>query len=65
LYGYKGPVLQSLSKLGLSPLEELESIEQLRWLDAGYRIKVKETHFETIGVDTLEDLEKVKGLRVS
>lgn len=65
IYGYKSPVLQALSKLGTSPLEELESIEQLRWLDAGYRIKVKETLFETIGIDTLEDLEKVKVMRVS
>ena len=64
LYGYKASVLQAIAKLSLSPLEELESIEQLRWLDAGYRIKVKETHFETIGVDSFEDLEKVKGMRV-
>ncbi len=64
LYGYKASVLQALAKLTISPLEELESIEQLRWLDAGYRIKVKETLFETIGVDSMEDLEKVKGMRV-
>lgn len=65
LYAYRAQTLQALAKLGVSPLEELESIEQLRWLDAGFRIRVKETHFETITVDTLEDLEKVKGLRVA
>jgi 3-deoxy-manno-octulosonate cytidylyltransferase (CMP-KDO synthetase) len=65
VYGYKNSVLQALAKLPPSALEEIESIEQLRWLDAGYRIRVKETHFETIGVDTMEDLEKVKELRVS
>lgn len=65
IYGFNAPVLQSLAKLPPSPLEELESVEQLRWLDAGYRIKVKETLFETIGIDTIEDLEKVKGLRIS
>jgi 3-deoxy-manno-octulosonate cytidylyltransferase (CMP-KDO synthetase) len=50
----------SFNKLPKSMLEETEKLEQLRVLEAGYKIRVIETDKETISVDTAEDLEKVK-----
>jgi 3-deoxy-manno-octulosonate cytidylyltransferase (CMP-KDO synthetase) len=58
MYGYRADVLEKITKLEVSSLEKTESLEQLRWLENGYRIKVKETDIETIGIDTPEDLEK-------
>ena len=43
-----------------TPLEMAESLEQLRWLQAGYRIKVGVSQIETIGIDTPEDLERAE-----
>ena len=43
-----------------SPLELVESLEQLRWLQNGYKIKVGLTNIETIGIDTPEDLQKAE-----
>jgi len=60
IYAYRKDVLLSLSKLPSTRLEEIEKLEQLRALENGFRIKVKETEFETIGVDTPMDLEKVE-----
>ena len=57
IYAYKSEILEKLSKLPPSPLEIAESLEQLRWLQNGYRIYVSETEFENIGIDTPEDLE--------
>lgn len=57
LYAYRFDVLQKITQLPLSPLELAESLEQLRWLDHGYRIKTAVTTFETIGIDTPEDLD--------
>jgi len=62
IYAYKAEVLRDLTLLEQSPLEIAESLEQLRWLENGYRIKVGFTDVETVGIDTPEDLEKVKGL---
>ena len=62
IYAYRADILQELTLLEQSPLEISESLEQLRWLENGYRIKVGFTDVETIGIDTQEDLEKVKGL---
>ena len=62
IYAYKAEVLRDLTILEQSPLEIVESLEQLRWLENGYRIKVGFTDVETVGIDTPEDLEKVKGL---
>ena len=59
LYGYKTRVLLAISKLPKSLLEEIESLEQLRWLENGYSIGVAETELETIGIDTPEDLKKI------
>jgi 3-deoxy-manno-octulosonate cytidylyltransferase (CMP-KDO synthetase) len=58
MYAYRADILEKITKLPVSDLEKAESLEQLRWLENGYRIKVAETNEETIGVDTPEDLEK-------
>lgn len=60
LYGYTKDFLFTYKNLPDSKLEKLEKLEQLRILENGYPIRVIETKFETIGVDTREDLEKVK-----
>lgn len=60
LYAYKSSVLKEITKLPQSSLEIAESLEQLRWLENGYRIKVGITNVETIGIDTPEDLEKAE-----
>jgi 3-deoxy-manno-octulosonate cytidylyltransferase (CMP-KDO synthetase) len=59
IYGYRADVLQQVTKLPVSSLEKAESLEQLRWIENGYRIKVAETELETFAVDTPEDLEKL------
>jgi 3-deoxy-manno-octulosonate cytidylyltransferase (CMP-KDO synthetase) len=58
LYAYRPDVLKNITALPQSSLETAESLEQLRWLEAGYRIKVGITDLETIGIDTPDDLEK-------
>ena len=50
--------LKEITHLPQSPLELAESLEQLRWLENGYKIKVGITQQETIGIDTPEDMEK-------
>ncbi len=60
LYGYTKDFLFTYKNLPVSHLEKTERLEQLRVLEEGYRIKLIETKFDTIGVDTPEDLEKVK-----
>lgn len=57
LYAYRFEVLKEITALEQSPLEIAESLEQLRWLENNYRIKVGETNIETIGIDTPHDLE--------
>lgn len=56
LYAYRREVLREVTSLPQSSLEIAESLEQLRWLQNGYRIKVGETDVETVGIDTPEDL---------
>ena len=58
LYAYRAEVLRAITRLPQSSLELAESLEQLRWLENGYRIKVGVTERETIGIDTPEDMEK-------
>lgn len=60
LYAYRTEVLREVSKLPLSTLELAESLEQLRWLQNGYKIKVGLTDVETIGIDTPEDLQRAE-----
>ena len=61
LYAYRREFLLQFKNLPDSNLEKMEQLEQLRALEAGYKIKTIETSMETIGVDTPEDLEKVEG----
>jgi 3-deoxy-manno-octulosonate cytidylyltransferase (CMP-KDO synthetase) len=58
LYAYRADVLREITLLPQSPLEIAESLEQLRWLENGYRIKTGITHIDTIGIDTPEDMER-------
>lgn len=58
MYAYRYDILLELTKLPIGLLERAESLEQLRWLENGYRIKTAQTHFENIGIDTPEDLEE-------
>ena len=60
IYGYKRDFVLDYFKMDSTPLENSESLEQLRVLENGYKIKVLETNFEVIGVDTQEELEKVR-----
>src|SRR3569833_587445 len=57
IYGFRADVLQQITKLPVSSLEKAESLEQLRRIENGYRIKVAETELETHAIDTPEDLD--------
>lgn len=58
MYAYRSDILKQLTGLPISSLEKAESLEQLRWLENGFKISVVETQTETIGIDTPLDLEK-------
>ena len=60
IYAYRAPVLAAVTTLPRSPLEIAESLEQLRWLQNGYRIHVGITDAPTIGIDTPQDLENAR-----
>jgi 3-deoxy-manno-octulosonate cytidylyltransferase (CMP-KDO synthetase) len=60
LYGFRREFLLAFAALAQTPLERAESLEQLRALEHGHRIRVIETRFESIEVDTPEDLERVR-----
>ncbi len=62
LYAYRRQVLHAITQLPQSPLELAESLEQLRWLENGYRIRVGRTNVETVGIDTPEDLKRAEAL---
>jgi 3-deoxy-manno-octulosonate cytidylyltransferase (CMP-KDO synthetase) len=62
LYGFARETLLEVAALSPSDLEKAESLEQLRWLEHGYRIRVAVTDLETIGIDTPADLERVAHL---
>lgn len=65
IYGYTVRALREFSKLDPTPLETAESLEQLRAIENGWRIRMIETSFKPIGVDTEADLEKVRNLFAS
>lgn len=58
MYGYRADILEAITQLKPSSLEKAESLEQLRWIENGYKIKVAETNIESMGIDTPEDLER-------
>ena len=60
LYAYRANVLKEITSLPQSSLEIAESLEQLRWLENGYKIKVGISEIETIGIDTPEDLQRAE-----
>ena len=60
IYAYRREVLAEVTKLPMSSLEKAESLEQLRWLQNGYRIRVGMTDIETVGIDTPEDLARAE-----
>jgi 3-deoxy-manno-octulosonate cytidylyltransferase (CMP-KDO synthetase) len=60
LYAYRTSVLSKITRLPRSPLEIAESLEQNRWIENGFRIRTAVTKWESIGIDTPEDLEKAK-----
>lgn len=60
IYGYRADILEKITRLPQGKLEKAESLEQLRWLEHGFKIKVVETEMETIGVDVPEDLLKLE-----
>ncbi|MDP1726686.1 MAG: 3-deoxy-manno-octulosonate cytidylyltransferase [Bacteroidota bacterium] len=59
MYAYRKDILQAITKLKPSLLEKAESLEQLRWLENGYKIKLVQTQFDSHCIDTPEDIEKV------
>ncbi len=62
IYGYRVSVLKKITRLIQSPLEIAESLEQLRWLENGYKIKTRITNYESISIDAPEDLKKLINL---
>jgi 3-deoxy-manno-octulosonate cytidylyltransferase (CMP-KDO synthetase) len=62
LYAYRRMVLKKLTALPRTPLEIAESLEQLRWIENGFKIRTAVTKWESIGIDTPEDLERANVL---
>ena len=60
IYGYRAQTLIDLTRLPQGAIEKAESLEQLRWLENGYDIRLKETNMETISIDTPDDLMKAE-----
>lgn len=60
IYAYRSDILERLTQLTPSSLEKAEALEQLRWLENGYRISVVVTPYDSHGVDVPDDLERVK-----
>ncbi len=62
IYAFRSTLLPVIASLPVSPLEEAEKLEQLRWLSAGYSVYCVETPFESIPVDTPDDAQRVRNL---
>ena len=60
VYGYRKQALMQFVKWPVSPLENTEKLEQLRYLENGVRIKMVKTEFEAVGIDTQEDLARAQ-----
>ncbi len=60
MYAFRADVLREVTSLAQSPLERAESLEQLRWLENGYKIGVGISNVETVGIDTPEDLQRAE-----
>ena len=65
MYAYRADTLGEITRLPQSSLEIAESLEQLRWIENGYKIRVGITNTPTIGIDTPEDLERARQLVAS
>ena len=59
IYAYRVEVLKEITSLQQSSLELAETLEQLRWIENGYKIKVEVTDFESVAIDAPEDLNKL------
>ena len=62
MYAYRADILRDITKLPVSSLEKAESLEQLRWVEAGYKVKCAVTHHDSHCIDTPEDIPKVLAL---
>ncbi|GAL87049.1 3-deoxy-manno-octulosonate cytidylyltransferase [Sporocytophaga myxococcoides] len=62
IYAYRSDILKAITSLETGSLEKSESLEQLRWLENGFKIKVEITTYESVGIDVPSDLEKIKDL---
>ena len=62
LYAYRTEILKKITRLARSPLEIAESLEQNRWIENGFSVRTAVTSWESIGIDTPDDLEKAKKL---
>jgi 3-deoxy-manno-octulosonate cytidylyltransferase (CMP-KDO synthetase) len=63
MYAYRSNILQQIANMPMGMLEKSESLEQLRWLENGLNIQTAITDIESIGIDTPEDLERVKNIK--
>ena len=59
MYAYRADILEAITRLPVSDLEKAESLEQLRWLEHGFRIKCVPTAYDSHCVDTPEDIERI------
>lgn len=64
LYAFRPEILSELVRLEPSPCERAENLEQLRWIESGYRVRAKETDYESYSVDVPADIEKIISLNV-